>query len=674
MLNLIKKKVIFLASLILFVVIFSNGCNYFKQQEFNSLTRVQTFAGQNNEIGEPFGVATMGNDVYISDGQNNKIIKISQDGKQEVITNKLDTPSQIVFDSRGNLLVADSGSHTVKRVLQSGEVEIVAGVENKKGFQDGVTKGALFNAPIGIAVDESKIYVADTYNDKIRVIENGKVSTLAGGEQGFADGSDAKFNTPTSLAVWKEGKILVADSENRRIRVIEKDGRTWTLTGNGNQNLTNGLLNEAEFVQPSAIAVGKDGSIFIADGNSIRVIGRRLIPIVETLSDERRGFLDGKALVSRFNRPSGLALDKKGNLFVTDSENLLVRAFSEFEVGKKLKTEDFDKAQKSAEEFRKVSEPRWTYDPPKNTREIAGTLGEIRGKLKDEDSVAWFHNGLDIVGGYGETAHFIRDEKVLRPIAVQNYDTTRELIRMPTIGYIHIRLGRDVKQVPFEDERFQFSVDADGKPNGVRVPRGAKFKAGEIIGTLNTFNHVHLIAGRTGREMNALDALVLPGASDSRVPTIESVSLYDENWGEIETQKSSERIELSGKIRIVVRAYDQMDGNAARRKLGLFKVGYQVFDDNEKPLEEFREPLWNIKFDKTPSNEAVKLVYALGSQSGATGETIFNYIATNQVSGRLMKENFFDVSKLKSGNYILRVLVADFFGNIASEDIKFKKN
>lgn len=656
---------------IIITLIFTVSCDLKKKDELKPFNKVQTFAGTNKEFGEPFGIAYKDGTILVSDGEKGSLYKITNDGKVSTFTDKLDTPSQIVFDKNDDLIVADSGTHTIKRISKDGKIEQIAGVENKKGFADGDAKNALFNAPIGVTVLEDKIFVADTYNDKIRVIENGKVSTLAGTEKGFADGDQAKFNTPTNLAIWSDGRVIVADSGNRRIRVIEQNGNVWTLAGNGNQNIVDGLLSEAEFVQPTGLHVDKFGAIYISDGNAIRVIGRKFIPVVETLSSDQTGFNDGKLRRAKFDRPSGLTLDDKGNLFVADSDNQLIRVFTGTEIGKKLTLKEFDKSQTTADEFRKLSEPRWTYDPPKNVREVAGTLGEIRGKINEKTSQAWFHNGLDIVGGYGETARFIRDEKVLRPIAVQNFATTRELIRMPTLGYIHIRLGRDKEQKIFDDDRFQFAYDENDKPKNVRIPRGTKFKAGEAIGTLNTFNHVHLIAGRTGREMNALDALILPGLEDSRQPKIENVSIYSENWDELETKKSSERINLEGEIRIVVQAYDQMDGNAERRKLGLYKIGYQVLDENEKPLENFKEPKWNIKFDKTPENDAVKLVYAKGSQSGATGETIFRYIATNEVSGRIMRESFFDSGKLKKGKYILRVLVADFFDNSASEEIPF---
>ncbi len=700
---MLKLKILLIICLLFFA-----SCKKIEKREVRNFTQVRTIAGLNKKIGEPFGIAVKDNEIYVADGEKGGVWRISEDGKLGVFTNKLDTPSQIVFDQNGDLIVADSESHTIKKILKDGKVELIAGVENKKGFRDGDAEKALFNAPVGVAVSGGKIYVADTYNDKIRLIENGEVITLAGGEQGFADGFDAEFDTPTGLAILADGRILVADSENKRIRVVvEQDCRAWTLTGNGNQNSVDGLLSNAEFVNPTALTVDKSGAVYIADGNAIRVIGRRFFPMVETISAHEQGFLDAAPLNSKFSRPSGLAVDDAGNLFVADSDNQLVRVFTDSEVGKQVSAEEFERSQMTAAEFRKISEPRWTYDPPEKTREIAGTMGEIRGKIeKDENSQARFHNGLDITGAYGEKARFIRDEKVLRPNAVQNFETLRELIRMPTLGYIHIRLGRDAEQIPFDDDRFQFLFDEDKndpeedenlekknkkeeketsekknekkekenrKPKGVRIPRGTKFKAGDAIGTLNKFNHVHLVAGRIGQELNALNALILPGIEDSRKPNIENVSLFDKNWNEIKAEKESKYFKLEGKIRIVVRAFDQMNGNSERRKLGLYKVGYQLFDEDEKPAADFQEPKWNIIFDKLPENEAVKLVYAEGSQSGATGETIFNYIATNEVSAGTMRENFFDVSKLKAGNYILRVLAADFFGNIASEDIEFEK-
>ena len=581
----LESKTIILTFTIYCCLVFS-ACNKISEPERKIWTGVKTLAGTNRDFGEPFGIAVKDDEIYVSDGENGKIFKVFKDGRTEILTGKLNTPSQIAFDKNGDLIVADSGTHTIKKVNSNGEIETIAGTENQKGFRDGDAKTALFNAPIGIAVLENKIFVADTYNDKIRLIENGQVSTVAGSEKGFADnfGALSKFDTPCGLAIWKDGKILIADTGNRRIRVLEQNGNVWTLAGNGNTNLLDGLSSEAEFVQPTAITFDDKGAIYIADGNAIRAIGRHIFGFVETISNDRRGFSDGRIFDARFNRPSGLAVDKMGNLFVADSDNKTVRVFSGENFGAEITSEQKENLRFTAEEFRDLQPPRWTYDPPETPRDIAGTLGEIRGEISDNsEKHSWFHNGLDIAGSYGETARFVRTEKVLRPVAVENFDTLRELVRMPTLGYIHIRLGRDRSAQIFSDSRFQFSKDENGKLNGVRIPRGTKFQSGEAIGTLNTFNHVHLIAGASGAEMNALDALKFPGIEDKIAPKIEGLEVFDENWNEIETGNQSARINLSGKTRIVLQAFDQMDGGATYRKLGVYRVGYQILNEDETP-------------------------------------------------------------------------------------------
>jgi hypothetical protein len=320
------------------------------------------------------------------------------------------------------------------------------------------------------------------------------------------------------------------------------------------------------------------------------------------------------------------------------------------------------------EEFRKLQPPRWSYDPPDALRDIAGTLGEVRGYI-GEGTRSWFHNGLDIAGEFGETARFVRSEKILRPVAAEYFATTREQIRMPTLGYIHINLGRTHDRIIYKDDRFQFSFDEGKRLRGVRVPRGAKFEAGEPVGTLNSLSHVHLVAGRSGAEMNALDALILPGVSDAIAPTIQKVLLFNENWQPIaETNGAEKRIKLAGKTRIVARAFDQMS-DLRYRKLGVYQLGYQILSEDKTPLAEIN---WTISFARLPDEDAVSLVYAPGSQSGYSPRTVFNYIASNEVQNGIARESFFDAAQFDSGNYVLRVYAADFFGNKTFEDVNFE--
>src|SRR5690606_9486624 len=402
-----------------------------------SFTTVRTLGTANDQFGEPFGIAVRDDGVFFADGQVNELRTLD---KGVLATAELNTPSAVAVDVNGDLLIANTGSSTILRIDRAGKAAVAAGRTNETGSTDGSASAATFNGPVGITVGPNgKIFIADTYNDRIRVLENGVVSTVAGSSRGFADGigASAQFDTPLGLAMWGE-RLLVADAGNRRIRVVEPDGRVWTLAGNGGSDRVDGFPLQASFVRPTAVAVGPDGAIYIADGNAIRVIGRRSFAFVETIAGGTgRGFRDGDPLTAQFNRPSGLAFDSEGRLLVADSDNGLIRVF-DFE-GSPGKTESPKPRTYTAEQFRELQPPRWPYDPPEAKRDIAGTLGEIRGEIKDENSQVWFHNGLDIAGGYGETARFVRDEKVLDPMSAQNFGTLRELLRMPTVGYIHIR-------------------------------------------------------------------------------------------------------------------------------------------------------------------------------------------------------------------------------------------
>ncbi len=628
-------------------------------------TIVRTIAGTNGEFGEPFGVAVKNEQIYVSDGETGTIWLITANSAPVEFARGLNTPSAIAFDKHGDLIVADSGSHTIKRVSPDGLISNIAGTDAQSGDVDGDAITAKFNAPVGVAVrDDGSIIVADTYNDKIKLISNGVVTTLAGSTRGFADGTGprAKFDTPCSVAVWRDGRVVVADTLNARIRVIEADGITWTLAGGDDPDILDGTLSAARFYTPSAIAISPDGEIFIADRDTIRAIRNRAFAFVETISKPRRGFIDGPPSVSTFNRISGMAFDESRGLVLADSDNSAVRVLSSDANSKESPTRIVHSKRSDPAEFRARQPARWPYEPPEVKRDIAGTLGEIRGEIVDESSRVWFHNGLDIAGGYGEKAYFIRDEKVLNPIAAENFGTLRELVRMPTLGYIHLRLGRDASNKTFGDDRFLF----DSGMTSVRIRRGTKFRAGDLIGTLNAMNHVHLIAGPSGDEMNALDALILPGVSDKIPPVIEDIEIFDENWRPIETETASKRIKLAGKIRVVVRAFDRMDGNPERRRLGVFRLGYQILKRDMSPASDIN---WNINFDRNPDSDAVKFAYAEGSRSGATGETILKYIVTNKVSGNSFSEGFLDSSALGSGEFVLRAFAADHFGNIISKDI-----
>jgi sugar lactone lactonase YvrE len=665
--------------------------------QFNA---VRTLAGATSDansahFGDPFGIAiAMDGTIYVSDGETGRIYQLAPNGAAKVVAENLNTPSAIAIAPDGTLVVADTGSHTIKRLeTKDGRVHVIAGVENRAGFNDGNGAEALFNGPVGVAVGkDGTIYVADTYNDRVRAIDSeGRVRTIAGGsEPGYADsasGAQSRFDTPCGIAVDLDGTLVVADTGNHRLRRVQPDGAVTTIAGTGVQDSFDASLLSASFNEPTGVAIDDEGTIYVAEagGSGVRVCRFSLWPRVSTLVGRTNaGLLDGKLDDARLNRPSGLAFSTDGTLLVADTGNKLVRAILRkgSTRGVELTREAIDDQRPKASEFRAQAPPRWPYEPPDRPREIAATFGEIRGEIGVAEK-AHFHNGLDVPGAYGETARVVRSEKILRPLAVEGVGGIRERIRFPTLGYVHLRVGRDKNNQALADERFILRRDADGKVWGVRVRRGTRFSAGDAVGTLNNQNHVHLIAGPTGSEFNALAALELPGVKDTVAPVIEKdgVRLFDSNGKEFVAasttteerrgQETGKPLIVRGDVRVVVRAYDQMDGNAARRRLGLYQLGYQVLNADGRPAQGFAEPLWTISFESLPDNDsgAVPVAYAEGSKAGATGETIFAYIVTNVVRDRSATENFWHTSALPEGDYILRVFAADFFGNKTTHDV-----
>lgn len=633
---------------------------------------------------EPFGVAAdEDGNVYFSESITGRIYKITggsyKSGAQpqvSIVAEGLETPSALALDGDSNLIVANTGAHTILRIDPTTKsVTKIAGEAGVSGSADG--KDARFNAPVGVAVGEDgSIFVADTYNDRIRAISpDGQVRTIAGGsEPGFIDGAgaEARFDTPCGIAVAEDGSLIVADTGNHRIRRVAPNGQVTTIAGTGDANERDGSPSEAAFDEPTAIAIRDKDSFYVADagGSAIRLVSlksdSKVQPSVKTELSQ-----------SRFNRPTGLAVLPNGELAFAESGNSLIRAL--VPVGSKLGTQVDPRFMfLSAERLREMVSPRWPFNPPEARRDIAGTFGEVRGEVMPEHD-AWFHNGLDVPGAYGELARAIFTEPVTRPLSVEGAATTRERVRLPLFGYIHVKIGRDQNDQllqNFTGGAVAFRRDAQGQIMGVRLRRGTLIKAGDAIGALNRLNHVHLIAGQPGAEFNALAALRLPGISDSIPPVIEAVMVADEQGNTLfdtmakKDSKASANLTLSGRLRIFVRTYDQADGNAKYRRLGLYRIGYQILTAAGTPAPSFDDTRRNIEFDRLPADwRTVPLIYAEGSQSGYEGATIFKYIATNHLRGGEVREDFFDTSKLPPGDYTLRAIAEDFFGNRSQRDL-----
>ena len=240
----------------------------------------------------------------------------------------------IAVDVSGNLYVADAVNNEIRKITPGGLVSTLAG-STVPGNKDGQGAAASFNHPVGVAVDASgNVYVADTYNSKIRKITpGGLVTTLAGGNSGHADGQGtaASFNEPTGLAVDASGNVYVADTYNNEIRKITPSGLVSTLAGAGPvyYGSTNGQGSAATFYQPSAIAVDGSGNLYVADANNNEI--RFITPagLVSTFAGSTTlGSSDGQGAAAGFDQPQGFAVDASGNVYVADTWNFKIRVIT----------------------------------------------------------------------------------------------------------------------------------------------------------------------------------------------------------------------------------------------------------------------------------------------------------------------------------------------------------
>ena len=633
---------------------------------------------------DPFGVAIAADgSILVADaGDSPRIRRIAPDGTVSTVAGgergfadgtagaaRFDAPSGLAIDAAGTIYVADTGNNAIRRITSDGMVSTIAGA-GTAGYRDGPAAQAQFNGPVGVAVDAAgRILVADTYNDRIRMIApDGTVATLAGsGIAGATDGAalDAEFNTPCGVAIDGTGGVLVADTGNMVLRLISPSGVVTTVSS----PIVDGLR------RPVAIATGPQGAIYVADDVG-RVVELSTGGAARTLAGSRSGFMDGPGGEARFRRLGGIALAAPGRLIVTDGGNALVRL-----VGAR----PFDSASSLAQGRPQGGwplppspriDPRfdfdrfalqpllWPVDPMDGPHEIAGTLGEARGGEGGER----FHAGIDVRVQEDTRVRAVRNGVVAAPVATSEFGTLSESVRIGAVAYVHLRVGRTKRGPVFDDPRFSPAYDSEGKLSGMRVKRGARFATGEVIGAVNAFNHVHLNVGWPGEEYNPL-LMRLSHFEDSVAPTIArgGVRVYDEQ-GQPFDRRVKGRLVVHGRAQIVVDAWDQADGNAARRRLGLYALGYQVMRADGTPAAGFDKARDTIVFDRLDTSpEAPRLVYAPGSGIPFYGQrrTRFLYAVTNRLHDGVAAAGTWDTTALPPGNYTLRIHAADTRGNAA---------
>ena len=276
---------------------------------------------------------------------------------------QLNGPAAVIFDSSGNLYVADTVNNRVRKV-SGGTISTVAG-NGTAGFAgDGssaTASGTELNAPSGLAFDKSgNMYIADTGNYEVRKITGSTISTVAGdnssgagfsGDLGLA--TSAQLWNPSGVAVDSAGNIYIADPYNNVVRVVCVTqspvactnnnfigGTTWasgdinTLAGNEvtgpNYTGDGGIATGSSLNNPIAVLLDPTGNLYISDSgnNAIRKIDTSgIITTVVGDGSGNAGYLGdgGPATQAELNTPKGIAIDSAGNLYIADCNNFAIR-------------------------------------------------------------------------------------------------------------------------------------------------------------------------------------------------------------------------------------------------------------------------------------------------------------------------------------------------------------
>ena len=289
------------------------------------------------------------NNLYVTDAAAQVIVKITSDFKIASLAGtaitmgsadgtgtvaRFNEPTDLVINDDGSFLLTDTSNASLRKVTTAGVVTTFAGTSGSKGSTDGTGAAARFSAPVGITRDTAgNVYVADQTNHVIRrVTPAGVVTTLAGtaGAAGSTGGTGAaaRFNLPTGVAMGSADVLYVADFGSHTLRKVTTAGVVTTFAGTaGAAGSTDGTGTAARFNKPSGLALDTAGNLYVADTGNSTV--RKISPagVVTTLAglSAITGLKDGTGTLAWFNEPEGVTSDTTGNLYVADTGNAVIR-------------------------------------------------------------------------------------------------------------------------------------------------------------------------------------------------------------------------------------------------------------------------------------------------------------------------------------------------------------
>jgi sugar lactone lactonase YvrE len=340
-----------------------------------------TLAGRGGEdlgLSEPAGLAVDGaGNLYVADAGRNRVRRISRDGAISTVAGRgpagvlrggfagdggpaveaeLDTPTAVAVGPAGDLFIADSGNHRVRRVAVDGTITTVAG-NGTEGFSGdgGPATDAELDFPAGVAVSGAgELYIADTNNHRVRkVTADGIIATVVGsGPAGYLQGAlagdggpatAARLARPFGLALGPAGDLYIADGFNNRVRRVTASATITTIAGSGPAGFLQGGLagdggpaTRARLSFPRAVVLDTGGNLHVADALNHRVRRVGSDGRIHTIAGGGatgylRGSFGGDGAhpgTARLAFPAGLAVGPAGVLHVADAENRRIRAIT----------------------------------------------------------------------------------------------------------------------------------------------------------------------------------------------------------------------------------------------------------------------------------------------------------------------------------------------------------
>ncbi len=289
--------------------------------------------------------AASNDDILLADSGNYRIRKIANGNINTVAgtsildgipatTAFLNQPDGLVLDGKGGVAIADTGDSRVRIVPSTGVIANIAG----SGVRSSDPGDLYF--PRGLTYDAAgNLFIADQENNRVMKLPAGSAIMLEAGNTNSGFGGDggqanqAMLNSPTGVAVDAAGNVYIADNGNERIRMVDLNGDISTIAGNGNFQFVgdNAPAKNAQ-LDPLDLAFDTAGNLLIADWSSHRIrkinLTSKIITTVVGIGTPGYSGDGGPATSAQLNLPTGIAVDKAGNLYIADNGNSVVRRVS----------------------------------------------------------------------------------------------------------------------------------------------------------------------------------------------------------------------------------------------------------------------------------------------------------------------------------------------------------